>query len=140
MPVSNKTILLVDDEPLVLGLFQDTLSDEGYTVITAQNSFEAIKSLREHTIDLLICDVRLHPLNGFEIMERAQQANPDLPVILITGAPETGDEERLKGRNTCYLLKPIPLELLREIVREMLRQVGNDRAKQRANQEHPARQ
>jgi DNA-binding NtrC family response regulator len=122
MPFEKARILLIDDEPLVLDMYEHVLQTAGHEVITAGNSFEAIKTIREEPIDMVICDVRLHPFDGFEIMERAQEQHPQLPVILMTGSPRPGDEERLKGRNTVYLLKPISLQILEEIVNELLRQ------------------
>lgn len=115
-------ILLIDDEPLVLDMYEHVLQSAGHEVLTAGNSFEAIKIIREQPIDMIISDVRLHPFDGFEIMERAQELHPQLPVILMTGSPRPGDEERLRGRNTVYLIKPISLQMLEEIVNELLRQ------------------
>lgn len=122
MLLPKARILLVDDEPLVLEMFEQVLTSAGNEVLCASSSFDAIKIIREEQIDLIICDVRLHPIDGFEIMERAQQHNPEMPGILMTGAPREGDEERLKGRNTVYLIKPISLSMLEEIVNELLRQ------------------
>lgn len=121
MQLQKANILLVDDEPLVLEMFEQVLSSMGHSVICASSSFDAIKAIREESIDMMICDVRLHPVDGFEIMERAQEQNPQLPVILMTGAPRDGDEERLRGRNTVYLIKPISLTMLEEIVNALLR-------------------
>ena len=125
LPEKNQ-ILLVDDEPLVLEMFEELLSIEGYKVVTASTAFDAMNRLRSESFDMLICDVRLEPFDGFEIMEKAQEGNPELPVILITGAPIDGDRERLQGRNTVYLVKPVQLPVMRDIVRELFRSDGSD--------------
>ncbi len=118
---SKSRILLVDDEPLVLEMFEELLTIEGYEVIPASTAFDAMNRLRSESFDMLITDVRLEPFDGFEIMEKAQDGNPELPVVLITGAPIDGDRKRLQGRNTVYLVKPVQLPVMRDIVRELFR-------------------
>ena len=121
LPVRKSRILLVDDEPLVVEMFEELLEGEGYDVVSATTAFDAMNRLRNESFDMLICDVRLEPFDGFEIMEKAQERNQELPVILITGAPVEGDKERLKGRNTVYLVKPIQLPVMRDIICELFR-------------------
>ena len=103
MKTEDVSILLVDDEQLVLEMFQDILTADGYRVTAVSNAPDALDLLSKETFNIMICDVRLKPLDGFQIMEKAQEQNPSMPVILMTGAPVQGDKEKLSGRNTCYL-------------------------------------
>lgn len=127
MRTEDVSILLVDDEQLVLEMFQDMLTADGYQVTAVSNAADALDLLSKKTFNIMISDVRLKPLDGFQIMEKAQDQNPGMPVILMTGAPVQGDKEKLSGRNTCYLLKPISVQVMSDVVSSMVNE--SERAK-----------
>lgn len=81
------TILLVEDEPLVLLVAQDALEAGGYIVVPAQTSAEALKLLKSRSAKLsgLVTDIRLPgPSDGWEIARHARELRPDLPVVYTT--------------------------------------------------------
>lgn len=120
-----KKILVVDDEPAVLFALSEALVDKrrGIQVVTARDGREAIELLRTEKIHLVVSDLRMPDVDGFELLAHLRRHHPSLPVILMTalGPDETaarlGDEEALE----C-LSKPFDVELLRQKIVEMLSQ------------------
>lgn len=110
--LSKANILLVDDEPLVLEMFESVLSDQGYDVITASSSKEAVSLLNKRAFDVLISDVLLEDMDGFEIQSYAKAKYPEIGVVLITGAPNPIDEQRAFVFGINYLSKPTGFEAL----------------------------
>ena len=120
-----KKILVVDDEPAVLFALSEALADKrrGLQVVTAANGREAIESLQTEKIHLVVSDLRMPEVDGFELLAHLRRHHPSLPVILMTalGTAETsarlGDEEALE----C-LSKPFDVEVLRQKIFAMLAQ------------------
>ena len=107
------TILIVDDDELITKSLSLLLSNSGYKTVTASNGAEAIATVKETSIDLIICDVRMPELDGIETIEqiRAYLEESDkkpIPEILISGY--TDEEKHKKAMSlkvVAYLLKPL---------------------------------
>ena len=85
---ARRTILVVEDEVLLLQLLSEELEEFGYRVVPTMRGDEALSELRAapETVDLLITDIRLPgTLDGWAIAEEARRIKPDLPVIYVTG-------------------------------------------------------
>ncbi|MCK5145307.1 DUF3662 domain-containing protein [bacterium] len=78
-------ILIVDDEPVLCAVLQRMLTKLKYQVVTAGNGFEALKILKKMTIDLVITDLRMPRMDGWELIQRIKKDEPDIPVVLISG-------------------------------------------------------
>lgn len=97
-------------------------------MVATSTAEEALNRVNDQHFDLLITDVRLKSTSGVTFFLNAKIANPYLPVIVITGYPESIDESTLKSIGADFLLlKPLELEKLRLAVRACLqkRSVGN---------------
>ena len=108
-----ENILIVDDEkhyPMIIG---EVLSEEGYTPFTASSGMEAIDILTTQPIDLVLSDVKMPGMSGIDLLEKAKQIKPDLPVIIMTafGSVEKAVEAMHKGAYT-FILKPFENEAL----------------------------
>ena len=91
----TQTILLVEDEPAVLEVAQEMLRESGFDVVTARDGQEALDILgRDTRIDLLLTDVVMPELNGFQLAHRARGLRPGLPIVYISGY---ADEARLEA-------------------------------------------
>jgi CheY-like chemotaxis protein len=113
---AKKRVLVVDDEPAVTRLISRVLKT-GYDVRTAPTGEEALATMASFTPDLLIVDKNLPRMSGMELVKMARSQLPQLPVIVITGAPEAlhGNSERID----VYLAKPFrSIDLLRDAVAE----------------------
>jgi CheY-like chemotaxis protein len=113
----RRRVIAVDDEPEVTLLISRVLEREGYDVRTAGTGEAALALLTADPPDLLIVDKNLPRMNGFELVRQARTRLPNLPVIIITAAPEPFAP--LQDRIDGYLAKPFrSLEALRQAVAE----------------------
>ena len=103
-------ILIVDDEPSIGQIVASVLENEGYETKVAQNGFACIDLVKAETFDLLLLDVGMPEMDGFQVCESLRIHDPkqQLPIILLTG--RTDLETRVSGMHhgvTEYLTKPI---------------------------------
>ncbi len=127
------TILLVDDEPLILKMLDCFLVSQGYQVLTARGGKFALKIVEQQNqhIDLLITDIRMPDMNGIRLLEAIRQLFPDLPVILMTGYTDFElVVEGLKQHAFDLLAKPIEFEHLNWAISRALAFVMTQRLEQ----------
>lgn len=118
-------ILLVDDEEMVCNALTLLLKSEGHQVLAVSNGHDAVELLAApgHNIVLLVTDLRLVGMDGYELIAAARQMNPNLPVIALTGAPVLG-QDSLPGHPGVKLLsKPMTRPALVKAVEEALASV-----------------
>jgi DNA-binding NtrC family response regulator len=110
-----RTILLVDDETIVLRTMRQILTLRGYRVLTAENGRRALEVFEESAepIDLLLTDVVMPGMHGTELARRLRERAPHLPVLFTAGMPDTPDiREEIYDRGYALLAKPFrPAEL-----------------------------
>jgi two-component system, NtrC family, response regulator HydG len=114
-------ILIVDDHVEMIQLLRDQLAIEGYKVSIAEGGKAAIQLLGEQTFDLVITDLRMGEVDGFDVLSAAQAAEPSLPVLIMTafGAIESAIEAIKRGA-FHYFTKPFVLdEVLLEVERAL---------------------
>lgn len=115
--MANKTVLLVEDEPLMLELLSLQLQREGFTVIEASNGEEALEKARDHqgSIDLLISDYVMPRINGPELALQLKGSQPQIQTLIVSGLSEWELEEKLT-HNESFLCKPFsPKDFTRKI-------------------------
>ena len=125
----GKTLLIVDDDPVVLTLTADMLTRLGYIVIPADNPESALEQIEkaESSIHLLITDVIMPEMNGFELYEKVQEQYPALPVLFISGYTANNVVSgKIKGKKLLFLEKPFSLARLDNAVRKSLRLENSD--------------
>lgn len=103
-----KTILVVDDEPLVVTLVSRVLKDAGYGVISTSEPAEALSICRDAgaQIDLLLTDLMMPVMNGRELHAQVAQVRPYLPVSYMSGYADSRAREMMGGDAQHVLLKP----------------------------------
>jgi two-component system chemotaxis response regulator CheY len=114
-------VLVVDDEEDVRKLIRVALTKAGYEVEEAENGDEAEKIMRAKDnplmVDVILCDIRMPKVNGIEAIAFFQKQFPSVPVIVITGYPDTAMAVKLlKQGVTDYVTKPLDGERLLELV------------------------
>ncbi len=118
------TILCVDDEPQLRKLIAIELEDAGYEVVEAAHGREAIDRVLEHKPDLILTDVTMPQLNGYEMLEALWAEHPehaDVPFVLLSALVERKSNIggiELKADN--YLTKPIDFDMLLDRVAAMI--------------------
>jgi CheY-like chemotaxis protein len=110
----DRPILVADDNRSFAELLRATLEEEGYEVVTASTGLAAVACMEKHDIGLAILDVLMPGISGDAVAERLLQANPDLPVLLMTGSAEFAAASGLP-----VLQKPFPQEELVAAVRRL---------------------
>jgi DNA-binding response OmpR family regulator len=120
----SKTILVVDDEKRLVSLVESYLTQEGYRVVSAHNGKDALTAARRENPDLIVLDVMMPEMDGYEFMRR-HRAESNTPIILLTARVD--HEEKVIGLELGaddYITKPFrPRELVAR-VRAVLRRTG----------------
>jgi signal transduction histidine kinase/ActR/RegA family two-component response regulator len=116
-------ILLAEDRPENVAMFQDYLQGQGYRVIAAGNGSDALAQAQMALPDLIVIDVQMPGVNGLEAMRRIR-ASPELrttPIVALTAIAMPGDRERcLAAGANSYLMKPISLRALLGVIKSHL--------------------
>ncbi len=114
-------ILIVDDEKAIRKTLGEILSYEGYKLEEASDGEEALKRFKEKSYDVVLCDIKMPKMDGIEFLERAREANPDIPIIMISGhgTIETAVEAVKKGAYD-YISKPPDLNRLLITIRNAM--------------------
>jgi len=112
-------ILFVDDDPVLLLLYQEELSEEGYEVLSSRNGKEALETYDQESPQLVVLELRLKIMNTLKTLKALLDRNRDLPVILNTASPLEGDCYKRWGAEG-YVVKSSDLAQLKEEIREAL--------------------
>lgn len=114
-------ILIIDDEKAIRKTLSEILSYEGYKIEEAGDGEDGLKRFREKTYDVVLCDIKMPKLDGIEFLDKAREANPDVPVIMISGhgTIETAVEAVKKGAYD-YISKPPDLNRLLITIRNAM--------------------
>lgn len=111
-------VLLVDNEPLVRTILAEVLRQSGFDVRTASSGTEAVEMARQTPPSLVLMDVQMPGLSGWDTLERLHEVDPGLPVLLMSGADY--HDEALRRGAAGFISKPYrPVDVVRD-VREVL--------------------
>lgn len=105
------TILVVEDDKNLQKLMATVLKNNGYDVLVGKNGLEALDVIDKKHIDLMISDIMMPDMDGYELVESLRQANYNLPILFVT-AKETFEDKK-KGFNLGiddYMVKPIDMD------------------------------
>lgn len=123
MSKRERVVAVVDDDPRLLESLEDLLESAGYTT----RSFSSARSLLVNGlsgIDLLITDIGMSGMDGFELRDVVKKARPDLPVFMITGRHEIADQNRAQGTSGLFR-KPFDGQALLEAIGDALPKLRN---------------
>jgi FixJ family two-component response regulator len=118
--MKRPVVAVVDDDPRLLESLEDLLESAGYAALT----FPSAASLMANGVtgvDLLITDIGMPDMNGFELRDLVRKARPEMPVFLITGRHEIADQDRAQGISG-FFRKPFNGQALLASVGEALSQ------------------
>lgn len=117
----KKTILVVDDEPRMIRFVKMNLDLEGYLTLEANNGYLALEKVRDHQPDLVLLDVEMPGMDGFETLRRIREIS-ETPVIMLTVRAD--EDDRIKGLDLGaddYITKPFSPRELSSRIRAVLR-------------------
>ena len=116
-----KTILVIDDDNMILMILKQTLTKAGYRVFTVTSGEEGITLLATSQVDLVLTDYTMPLMTGVDLCARIRKIRPDIPLILSSGGTEQITEESLRQDGIDeYLPKPITFQGLAQVVRRAL--------------------
>ena len=125
----HKVILIVEDDPSILTGLAENLAMEGYNILKETNGVNGLKTAVTKDIDLLLLDIMLPGINGFEICRKVKGEKPELPVIMLTARGTEMDKVAgLDIGADDYITKPFSLPELLARIRAVFRRLQKDAA------------
>ncbi len=118
----NETVLIVEDEEMVLNLAKETLKNYGYNILTAIDGKKGLDIFTENkdSIDLVLLDLTMPEMSGQMVFEELLKINPDVKVIISSGHSQEGTREGILSKAKSYVSKPYKLTDLTQTVRTVL--------------------
>ena len=117
------TILIADDNAVSLELVADALAAPGYRIVEASNGNDALAKVRSERPQLVLLDIQMPELNGFEVLRQIRALDPSVrcQILALTAFAMEGDRERVLAAGfDGYIAKPISITKVRETVRRLL--------------------
>jgi len=109
-------VLIVDDVPKNIQMAMNILKNEGHKMFYAKNGMMALELVKEHDFDLILLDIMMPEMNGFEVCEvlKKDEKNKNIPIVFLSGKDSTSDiEQAYEVGGIDYVVKPfITIELL----------------------------
>ena len=125
----EETILLVDDDAALLEVMTIVLSSEGYRVVAATDGAEALREVERNRLDLVVLDVMLPRISGFEVLKKIREKS-DVPVVMLTAKGQSVDKVvGLELGADDYITKPFDTKELLARIRAILRRFGRQEGK-----------
>lgn len=122
MEAQRFRVLIVDDEAPACSMMADSLASDGYEVVCTQSGIAALHLISQRHFDTVVTDVPMPDLRGLELLERAREQDLDLPVILVSDAPDLESAlAAIEHGVVRFLEKPVDATTFREVVRHALR-------------------
>ena len=119
-----KKILIIEDEEIIVDLLQRKLTNEGYEISVARNGEEGLKMIKEERPDLVLLDIIMPKMSGFQVMEEMnkEESLKEIPVIIISnsGQPvEIGRAQQLGAKDWLIKTEFDPKEVLEKVVKQI---------------------
>ncbi len=124
MAEARKKILCIEDDLEAAALIVEELVDQGFEPIAAHDGREGFEAILKHRPDLVLCDVSMPVMSGFEVLERLNEIAPQggrVPFVFLTAMSER--EEEMRGRRLgadAYVVKPVDFDTLNAIINARL--------------------
>jgi DNA-binding NtrC family response regulator len=133
-------ILVIDDEKDIRRALEFVLTREGYTVETVSNGLDAVAKIKDENFDLVITDLRMEGMDGFDVLKKTHQTDSSIPVMIMTayGSIESAVDAMKKGA-VDYIVKPFMHEELKLTIKRVLEHsklsLENKRLRQQLSQQ-----
>ena len=121
------TILIIEDEPRVASLLMNGLEENGYQTMVAYDGLMGLRLFQTHTFDLVISDIVLPKMDGFELAKEIRKTNPNIPILMLTALGSTNDKlDGFDAGADDYMVKPFDFRELNARIKVLLKRVtGN---------------
>ena len=128
--MSNKKILVVEDDKDIQELVEEILKAEGYVVLTAANGLEGYELFKTNQVDLIILDIMMPKMDGYQMAKLVRQRDEKVPIIMLTALE--GEYDEIKGFEIGvddYITKPFSFNILIKRVKAIIRRNEKEEAK-----------
>lgn len=118
---NNRKILVVDDSETNVFLLQKLLEEEGFDINYAYSGKEALKLLKSETYFLVLMDIMMPGIDGFDILKKLKETDElkSTPIIMVTARDDTESQDKaLQMGASDYLTKPLNLQKLKDIIKK----------------------
>ena len=126
----KKYVLVVDDENVITMDLKKIITSEGHDVITTHSGIDAVRVVEDSNIDLVFLDLMLPDITGVEVLKEIKRTKRDLPVVIITGYPDSEIMNQALEFGRIFLKKPFKREQIHGLLKILLAP-GNGRARAR---------
>ncbi len=117
----DATVLLVEDDDDNRELMGEVLSASGWQVYSAASGQDGLRTLAEHSVDVVVTDVGMPGMGGLEVAKAAKAIAPSVPVVIVTGWAEREDITRARGKDVdAVLIKPVDPDTLTAAVSDVV--------------------
>ena len=124
MPDPGGRILVVDDEEFNLEILNDRLVEQGYEVVLARNGEEALQKVKEFSVDLILLDIMMPKLDGYEVTRRLKKGEETkiIPIVMVTALKDISNRVKaLEAGADDFLVKPVEATELKARVKSLLK-------------------
>lgn len=116
------TVLVVEDNADMRELFSTVLADGGYKVLAASDGAKALEIMDKEYVDLIVADIMMPNMNGYELIKSLRDANYDLPILTVTAKDQFDDMKKaFRSGSDDYMIKPVNVNELLLRVEVLLR-------------------
>lgn len=119
---TKKKIIIIDDDSFILASIEKQLNKEDFEIDLINNPIIGLKKLQKEKYSLVICDIRMKPLTGLEVLKIIKSTYPSIPVIIMTGFIDDSIMEKAKKMGyDDYLIKPFRKKNLTDSINKILK-------------------
>ncbi len=122
------TILIIEDEPRVANLLMNGLEENGYQVMVAYDGLMGLRLFQAHSFDLVISDIVLPKMDGFELCKEIRKVNSCIPILMLTALGSTDDKlDGFDAGADDYMVKPFDFRELNARIKVLLKRGNSDK-------------
>ena len=133
---TKSTVLLIDDDPVIIDSLGRVLEDEGYATLTSTTGKGGLELIQEHKIDLILADIGMGDMSGIDVIKKAKIFYPDIEAIMVTGKKdEKSAVNSLRAGALDYITKPVDIDELLYSVKKALDSIALRKSKRFSDRE-----
>jgi CheY-like chemotaxis protein len=125
--VAQPTVLVAEDDKLIRTIFAEIVEGEGFDVVEADNGQRALDIVTSRKIDMIISDMKMPVMNGFDLLVAVKKSHPEIPVTVITGFnSEYLEADAMAAGADAYITKPFRVDDVSETLRKMYQKISGN--------------
>ena len=121
--MAKKTMMVVDDEPMIVKVVKDIFKEEGYKVITALSGQECLEKLKKTSVDLILLDIMMPGMDGWDTCAKIKgdKKTEKIPIVFLTAKADPVSKSMGRLASSDYITKPFEMKNLKNIVYSVIK-------------------